>query len=156
MTPHPVPPLLGRTARTRRVATAAALVLLTIATRWLAAPFQRGSYEYQFAGLLDTCVKPWQFFTGHAVAGGDNCYLSFAMSYVASGAFGYSVEVLQAVQIAATATCYGIVFLALERMLGWASALRTVVLLIVTLPFISHSVLPTNMRTALWGSAAWP
>ena len=36
-------------------------------------------------------------------------------------------------------------------MLGWASALRTVVLLIVTLPFISHSVLPTNMHTALWG-----
>ena len=97
MTSHPVPPLLDRTAKTRRAATAAVLVLLTIATRWLAAPFQRGSYQYRYDGLLDTCVKPWQFFTGQAVAGGDNCYLSFAMSYFASAAFGYSVEVLQAV-----------------------------------------------------------
>ena len=127
------------------------LVVLTIVTRWLAAPFQRGSYEYQFDGLLDTCVKPWQFFTGQAVAGGDNCYLSFATSSFASAAFGYSVEVLQGVQIAVAAACYGMIFLALDRMLGWATALRTVVLLIATLPFISHSVLPTNMHTALWG-----
>jgi hypothetical protein len=127
------------------------LVLLTIVTRWLAAPFQRGSYEYQFDGLLDTCVKPWQFFTRQAVAGGDNCYLSFATSYFASAAFGYSVEVLQGIQIAAAAACYGMIFLALDRMLGWATALRTVILLIATLPFISHSVLPTNMHTAMWG-----
>jgi hypothetical protein len=151
MTPHAAAPLLHWPARSRRAATVAALVLLTIATRWLAAPFQRGSYEYQYDGLLDTCVKPWQFFTGQAVAGGDNCYLSFATTYFASAAFGYRVEVLQAVEIAAAATCYGIVFLALDRMLGWASAVRTVLLLIVTLPFISHSVLPTNMHTALWG-----
>jgi hypothetical protein len=151
MTPHAVPLLLRRAARNRRATTAVALVLLTVVTRWLAAPFQRGSYEYQYDGLLDTCVKPWQFFTGQTVAGGDNCYLSFATSYFASAAFGYSVEVLQGVEIAAAATCYGIVFLALERMLGWASALRTLVLLIVTLPFISHSVLTTNMHTALWG-----
>ena len=151
MTPNAMAVFLRRAAKSRRATTAILLALLTIVTRWLAAPFQRGSYEYQFDGLLDTCVKPWQFFTGQAVAGGDNCYLSFATSYFASTAFGYSVEVLQGVEIAAAAVCYGMIFLALERMIGWASALRTVVLLIATLPFISHSVLPTNMHTALWG-----
>jgi hypothetical protein len=131
--------------------TATAVVGLTALTRWLAAPFQRGSSEYQTDGLLDTCVKPWQLFTGQAVAGGDNCYLSFAVSYLASSLFGYRVEILQGVQIATAALAYGIIFLALERMLGRGSALRTSILLIVLLPFISHGVLPTNMHTALWG-----
>lgn len=73
------------------------------------------------------------------------------MSYLASFLFGYRVEILQGVQIATAALAYGIIFLALERMLGRGSALRTSILLIVLLPFISHGVLPTNMHTALWG-----
>ena len=73
------------------------------------------------------------------------------MSYLASSLFGYRVEILQGLQIATAAGAYGIIFLALERMLGRGSALRRSILLMVLLPFISHRVLPTNMHTALWG-----
>jgi hypothetical protein len=125
--------------------------ILFFLTRFIAAPYYELSIAYMWDGLLDTCVKPWQFATGQPIAGGDNCYLSYLTNHGVAHIFGYSVHHLQIFILTAAALCMSLLFYVFDRTLGFATAVRTMAVLLVSLPFVTHTVLPTEMPTGLWG-----
>ncbi len=102
---------------------------------------------------LDSCILPFQLSQGETLWGGNTHYLAFFIRLAAYHFFGFGTEVARATNIFVFASSVVVFYQALDRPFGKKVSWYVVALMLVSSPFIVHSILATSLTFSLLPTA---